>query len=282
MLTYLFPGQGSQSKGMGKELFAQFPELIQEADKILGFSLSSLCLDDPEQQLNQTQYTQPAIYVVSALSYLQKIRDTQLKPDYVCGHSLGEYNALLAAEVFDFSTGLKLIKKRSELMSQAKAGGMAAIIGLSLNDVTQILAQHAHLNLSVANYNSYTQIVISGPQQNIELAQAIFTKNKAVNFIPLKVSGAFHSAFMQQARDEFALYLNEFSFSIPTIPVIANLDARFYHPAIIKENLADQITHAVQWTPTMEYLQAHSEMTYEEIGPGKVLTGLLQRIQKHQ
>ncbi|MHB1946562.1 MAG: ACP S-malonyltransferase [Gammaproteobacteria bacterium] len=282
MLTYLFPGQGSQSKGMGNGLFSEFPDLIQEADKILGFSIQSLCLDDPDQALNQTQYTQPAIYVVSALSYFKKIRDTQSKPDYVCGHSLGEYNALLAAEVFDFSTGLTLVKKRSELMSQAKEGGMAAILGLSIDDVKQILTQNSHLNLSIANYNSYTQIVISGPKHDIEQAQTIFTKDKSVNFIQLKVSGAFHSPCMQQAKEDFALYLNEFQFAIPTIPVIANLDAQFYHPAVIKENLADQITHAVQWTPIIEYLQAHENMRYEEIGPGKVLTGLLQRIQKHQ
>lgn len=282
MLTYLFPGQGSQSKGMGKDLFAEFPELIREANQLLGFSIQSLCTDDPDQVLNQTQYTQPAIYVVSALAYFKKLRDTRIKPDYVCGHSLGEYNALLAAEVFDFTTGLKLIKKRSELMSQAKEGGMAAIIGLTFAEIKQVLAENSHLHLSIANYNSYTQIVISGPKQNIEQTQTLFTNKKSVNFIPLKVSGAFHSAFMQQAREEFALYLKEFSFAIPTIPVIANVDASFYHPAIIKENLANQITHAVQWTPTIEYLQTHTGMIYEEIGPGKVLTGLLQRMEKCQ
>src|SRR5205823_13876450 len=126
MLAYIFPGQGSQTRGMGGNLFDDFPELTAQADAILGYSIKKLCLEDPNQELNQTQFTQPALFVVNALTFLKKNQ----KPDYVAGHSLGEYNALFAAEVFDFATGLNLVKKRGELMSEAKNGGMAAVIGL--------------------------------------------------------------------------------------------------------------------------------------------------------
>jgi malonyl CoA-acyl carrier protein transacylase len=131
MPAYIFPGQGSQAKGMGKELFSQFPEITAKADEILGYSITTLCVEDPDQRLNQTQYTQPALYTVNALFYFNKLRQIGTPPSFVAGHSLGEYNALLAADVFDFGTGLKLVKKRGELMSQASGGAMAAVIGLN-------------------------------------------------------------------------------------------------------------------------------------------------------
>lgn len=282
MLAYLFPGQGSQTKGMGKSLFEDFPQLVAEADEILGFSIKQLCLDDPSQQLNHTQYTQPAIYTVNALSYFKKIRDTQKKPDFVAGHSLGEFNALLTAEIFDFATGLKLVKKRGELMSQAADGGMAAVIGLQSEAVLEILQKNKLSDVCIANYNSYTQLVISGSKKDIELAQLAFKELSSVTFIPLKVSGAFHSPYMLAAQQQFADYLNQFTFSLPILPVLANVDALPYHPAIIKQNLANQITHAVQWTRIIEYLNTQPEIKYEEIGPGSVLTGLLRRIEKKQ
>lgn len=282
MLTFLFPGQGSQSKGMGKDLFAEFKDLIKTTDEILNYSIEKLCLDNPEEKLNQTQYTQPALFVINALSYLKKLQNISVKPDYVAGHSLGEYSALFAAEVIDFATGLQLVKKRGELMSQASNGGMGAVIGLQIEKVQQILNENKLTNIAIANHNSYTQIVISGLKQDIEQAQSLFKKLNTGSFIPLKVSGAFHSPYMAAAQKEFRTFLEKIAFKTPKIPIIANVDAHIYHPLITRKNLTEQLTSPVRWTSTMEFLMGHSNMTFEEIGPGNVLKGLVQRIEKGQ
>jgi malonyl CoA-acyl carrier protein transacylase len=282
MLAYLFPGQGAQTRGMGAEIFSEFPELVTQADEILQYSVKKLCLDDPDGQLNLTQYTQPALYVVNALMYYKKIRETSRKPDYVCGHSLGEYNALLAANVFDFSTGLKLVKRRGELMSEAKDGGMAAIIGLGITDVERILRENGLVNITIANHNSYSQFVISGAGQDINNAETVFRQQQNVNFIPLKVSGAFHSAHMSGAQQKFASYLAQFDFSTPIIPVLSNIDAMPYHPAITSSHLAKQITHPVKWTRIIENLLKNHDIELIECGPGAILTGLLRRIKNKQ
>lgn len=165
MKVYVFPGQGSQSKGMGQGLFDKYPELTSKADKILGYSIKKLCLEDPDENLRYTQYTQPAIYTVNALMYLNKIAKTGEKPSFVVGHSLGEYNALYAAGVIDFETGLKIVKKRGELMSRAKGGGMAAVIGLREEEVRDVLKENGIESIDIANINSCSQIVISGPKE---------------------------------------------------------------------------------------------------------------------
>lgn len=281
MTTYVFPGQGSQKKGMGADLFSQFPKEVEKANQILGYSISSLCLDDPEGKLNNTAYTQPALYVVGALSYLKKIQDTGKKPDYVAGHSLGEYNALFAANVFDFETGLKLVQKRGELMSHAKDGGMAAIIGLKSDQVKELLQQNNLNTVNISNYNTYTQSVISGPKDDVIKAQSVFENAKAM-FFPLKVSGAFHSPLMQPAQDTFADFIKNFNFSKPEIAVIANLNAKEYQLPDVQSNLVNQITHPVMWTQSIEYLLNKNEKTFEELGSSTVLSGLIQRIQKGQ
>jgi trans-AT polyketide synthase/acyltransferase/oxidoreductase domain-containing protein len=211
MLAFLFPGQGSQSRGMGSTLLDEFPEMIKQADEILGYSIRRVCLDDPDQCLSQTRYTQPAIFTVNALSYLKKQQALDLQPDFVAGHSLGEYNALLAAGVYDFQTGLRLVKKRSELMSEAVGGGMAAVIGLKIDAVEKILQQHGLAELSIANYNSYLQIVISGTKADISRAEGVFKAQAGVNFILLNVSGAFHSKQMLSAEQQFSEFLERFS-----------------------------------------------------------------------
>jgi malonyl CoA-acyl carrier protein transacylase len=274
MTTYLFPGQGSQSKGMGDDLFTQFPELTTKADILLGYSIQTLCLEDPLQQLDQTQYTQPALYVVNALSYLKN----EQKPHYVAGHSLGEYNALFASGVFDFETGLKLVKKRGELMSQATGGAMTAIIGLKDHEIQAILKNANIPSVVIANYNSHSQTVISGPKLDVEKLNPLFEQAGAKMVIPLKVSGAFHSPSMQTAQQEFAEFLSQFTFHAPQIPVIANVTATPYPASGIADYLAKQITHPVRWTETIEYLLAQGETEFEEIGPGKVLAGLVKRI----
>jgi len=275
MLAYLFPGQGSQVRGMGNNLFDIFKDYTAQANDILGYSIQSLCLHDADQQLHFTQYTQPAIYVVNALTYLKNKQDVNEKPDYVAGHSLGEYNALFAAGVFDFATGLKLVKKRGELMSQAEGGGMAAILGLNREALHQLLQQHALSSVHIANDNSPSQLVISGMQDNIKQAQAIFAKIPSATFIPLKVSGAFHSPYMSHAQSEFEIFLRNFHFDIPSIPVIANVNALPYHPRVIKQNLIDQITGPVEWVNTIQYLKSKKVLQFKEIGVGTVLTRLM-------
>lgn len=282
MHAYIFPGQGSQSLGMGKDLFDHYPDLIATANKILGYSIKELCLEDPLHQLNKTQFTQPALYTVNALSFLQKVKETGVKPDFVAGHSLGEYAALFAAGVFDFATGLELVKKRGELMSEAQEGGMTAVIGLTTDEVQSILNKNNLQNINIANYNSYLQHVLSGSKQDITNARTFFSNSSHVNFIPLKVSGAFHSSYMLEAQEKFSEFLNSFTFSMPTTPVIANVDAQIYHPASIKINLANQISHSVYWKQSMQYLLSHSQIRIEEIGPGTVLQGILARMKNQQ
>lgn len=281
MTTFVFPGQGSQIKGMGKELFAEFPEFVQKADQILGYSIADMCINNPDNLLNDTRYTQPAIFVVSVLSYLNKIKQTSDKPSYLVGHSLGEYTALFAANVFDFESGLKLIQKRGELMSQAKGGGMAALIGLQQQQVEQVLAAENMSAVNIANYNSYTQIVISGAKEKIEQSIGLFEKAGAKVF-PLNVSGAFHSPLMLPAQNEFANFIKNFTFSTPTIPVIANITAAPYTADNIQDNLIKQISQSVRFTQSIAYLLQQGEKVFEELGPGKVLTGLIRRIQMGQ
>ena len=280
MIVHVFPGQGSQTKGMGEALFDEYKELTKKADKILGYSIKELCLRDPNNQINQTQFTQPALFVVNALTYLKKIQDTKIKPSYVAGHSLGEYNALFAAGAFDFETGVKLVQKRGALMSQASGGGMAAVIGLNEEKIANIIKENNLNNLSVANYNSPSQIVISGLKDEIEQAKPIFEAAGARAFILLKVSAAFHSPFMKEAREEFERFIENFDFKELEIPVISNVHARPYKQSEIKKNLVDQITHSVRWTESIRYLMGKKVTEFEEMGPGNVLKGLNTRIQK--
>lgn len=274
MLAYVFPGQGAQFRGMGETLFDEFPELTAKADKILRYSIKELCISDPHRQLNKTQFTQPALYIVNVLSYLQKIRQTGKKPDYVAGHSLGEYNALFAAEALDFETGLRLVQKRGELMSQATNGRMAAIIGLTKEKVSQVIADNKLNNIDIANHNSALQITIAGLRDQIEAAQPVFEKAGASMYILLNVSGAFHSRYMADAGKIYAQYLNSFEFAPPLIPVISNVYARPYRAEDLKRNLTQQITQTVNWVDSIRYLMGRGEVEIVEVGPGKTLTKL--------
>ncbi len=281
MTTYIFPGQGSQSKGMGGSLFSEFPEFTKKADDILGYSIQSLCLDDPLQQLGKTQYTQPALYVVNALTYFKKKRENSKEPSFVLGHSLGEYSALLASGVFDFETGLRLVKKRGELMSRSSGGAMAAIIGLKAENIQAILDNNHLTNVSIANHNTRTQIVISGLKEDVLRAQGLCEQAGAMLVVPLNVSGAFHSPYMSNAQEEFELFLKNtavFRFNPPSIPTISNYTARPYKAENILENISKQITHPVRWTESVVYLLETGEQEFIEIGPGVVLTGLVNRI----
>lgn len=280
MTVYVFPGQGSQKKGMGEGLFTEFPHLTKQADDILGYSIQTLCLENPEESLGKTQYTQPALFVVNAFHYLKRKKEANEKPNYLAGHSLGEYNALFAAGVFDFETGLKLVKKRGELMSQCYGGGMAAVVGLNEQEIAEVLAFNGLAQLDIANYNSPTQMVLSGSQEDITRAKGIFEQTPNVQlFVPLNTSGAFHSRYMQKVKSEFSVYLDEFSFFAPAIPIISNVEARPYGENI-KDNLIAQIDHPVKWTESIRYLMGKGETDYLELGPGHVLTNLVNQIKR--
>ncbi|MCX8131563.1 MAG: ACP S-malonyltransferase [Clostridia bacterium] len=280
MIAYVFPGQGSQVKGMGGDLFEEFGELTAKADKILGYSIRKLCMEDPEEQLGQTNFTQPALYVVNALTYLKKIKQLGKEPDYVAGHSLGEYNALLASGVFDFETGIKLVKKRGELMSQATEGGMAAVIGLSEEKVREVIDKNKLIDLDIANFNAPTQIVVSGPKKSVEQAQSIFEASGAMRYIVLKVSGAFHSRYMEDARKSFEEFMEQFEFLKMKTPVISNVYARPYRQKDLKSTLAIQITNSVKWTESIRYLMGKNVEEIVQVGPGNILTGLVKTIQR--
>lgn len=280
MKAYLFPGQGSQFRGMGKDLFKQFPDMVRAADKILGYSIEALCLNDTEGLLDQTRYTQPALYVVNAMSYRQK-RKTSGTPDFLAGHSLGEYNALEAAKVFSFESGLKLVRKRGELMNQAREGGMAAVIGLTPENVISTLQGHQFGGIDIANLNGPYQTVISGGKEDIRRAGTLF-KDTHIRVVPLRTSGAFHSRRMEPLRKKFLTYLKRFKLSELSVPVISNLHARPYRNEEIVPTLAGQLTNSVRWVESMEYLLEHRSIAIEELGPGKVLTKLLADIRGYE
>jgi len=274
----LFPGQGSQKAGMGEELFPLYPRQVALADEILGYSIEELCLRDPDGQLNRTLYTQPALFVVSALKFLHRVTGSGCLPHFVAGHSLGEYSALFAAGVFDFGTGVRIVRQRATLMAQAQGGGMLAVIGLKEAEIRRVLEEGHHAGIDIANLNAPTQTVVSGPVDDLPAAQAAFEAAGAQMVVRLPVSAAFHSRYMAEAEAAFARFLEPIALRPPSIPVLSNVSARLHEPAEIKSLLARQITHPVRWTECMRWLLARPEPEFTEVGPGNVLTGLLRRI----
>jgi len=275
----VFPGQGSQERGMGAALFDEFKALTEVADSILGYSLRRLCLEDPGRELSQTQFTQPALYVVNALSHLKRVREGAEQPAFVAGHSLGEYNALLAAGVFDFETGLRLVKRRGELMSKASGGAMAAVVGCDAAGVESVLKDNGLSSLDIANINSQEQIVISGLAADIERARPFFAARGA-RYVPLNVSAPFHSRYMQPAANEFEGFLSQFRYSPPRCVVISNVTGRPYEADNVVQGLARQLRSPVQWTATVHYLLQQGVEEFEELGPGRVLTKLIATIRR--
>ncbi len=275
---YLFPGQGSQRKGMGADVFPKFPEETAMADAVLGYSVAEQCIEDPGDKLSQTAYTQPLLFIVCALMYRDTVRETGSKPEMVAGHSVGEFAALFAAGVFDFATGLRLVQKRGELMSRAVGGGMAAVVGMTPEEIQGVLQAAGFTTIDVANLNSPKQSVISGLKDDVLAVQSAFEAAGAKKFVPLDVSGAFHSRYMRPSQAEFERFARTFTFAAPTIPVIANVTARPYEADQIVANMTRQITSPVRWVESMQYALQQPEPTFEEIGPGNVLSALLRQI----
>lgn len=275
---YVFPGQGSQRAGMGSDLFPKYAHLVKRADAVLGYSIVTLCMEGPAERLADTRYTQPALFVVNALSYLERVKQTGIVPDYVAGHSIGEFNALFAAGAFDFLTGLELVKERGALMAQMEGGGMAAVLGMSVERLKELLAEHGFSSIDIANYNAPEQTVISGPRDDIMIAKQVLERSGARMVVPLKVGAAFHSRYMASVETAFARFLASYQFSRLKIPVISNLEATPYHGASIAENLVKQISHPVQWMQSLLYLARQPSPEFHEIGPGRVLTSLTKQI----
>lgn len=283
MKICLFPGQGSQSKGMGAELFDRYADWTADADRVLGFSIRELCVDDPRGELGLTQFTQPALFAVNALTYRARLDDGGVTPDFVAGHSLGEYNALLAAGVFDFATGLRMVKRRGEIMGQVSGGGMAAVIGLEPRRIQEILAStEAGRRIDVANFNSYDQTVIAGPKEDLAAVEAQFKAAEVRAYIPLNVSAPFHSRYMREAQGLFAAFLQDIELKAPAIPVISNVSAKPYEGDLVRQTLSEQIGNSVRWLESMVYLLGQPEPEFEEVGPGSVLTKLLAQIKKRR
>jgi trans-AT polyketide synthase/acyltransferase/oxidoreductase domain-containing protein len=280
-LAYLFPGQGSQVKGMGADLFDRFSDWTSTADATLGYSIRQLCVEDPRGELGRTAFTQPALYVVGAMTHRARVEDGGPAPAFLAGHSLGEYCALFAAGVFDFETGLRLVKRRGELMSQMSGGGMTAVIGLAPARIREILeASDAGRRVDVANFNAPDQTVIAGPTADLTAVQPALESAGARAVIPLKVSAPFHSRYMADAMATFDASLAGVAFAPPAVPVIANVTARPYpsDPAAMRDTLARQIGSSVQWLDSMRYLVDQGVTEIEELGPGTVLKKLFARI----
>lgn len=282
MIAVAFPGQGSQKVGMVDQLTSEQKQYFSEASSILGFDLLDLCKTGPQEKLSLTQFAQPALLVTS-ISLWSTIADNY-NPSYFLGHSLGEVTALVAAQAISFSDGVRIITKRGELMAASDvSGGMVAIIGLDEDKVEKICA-NSDLNqkLTLANYNSPGQMVISGPNTALEKAkeQAMLAGAKIV--IPLSVSGPFHSELMSPASDLFGKYLDGFTFQAPKIPVISNIDSQPITTAMeIKQELVDQLTKSVRWIDNILQLETLGVTDLYEVGPGTTLIGLTKRITKN-
>ncbi|MEM7062919.1 MAG: ACP S-malonyltransferase [Cyanobacteria bacterium P01_B01_bin.77] len=269
--VWVFPGQGSQAVGMGSDLADVAKDKLAEADDVLGWSVLNLCQSD-EAKLADTLYTQPCLYVIECI-LVDLLKAKSVQPDVVAGHSLGEYSALYTAGVFDFVAGLRLVKRRAELMAQAGDGAMAALMGFDRGELDDKLA--ATEGVVLANDNNPGQVVISGTPEAVE---TVMTGIKAKRAVKLNVSGAFHSPLMAPAAREFDQILTDLPFKTATIPVLSNVDPT---PSTdgdaLKQRLMQQMTGSVRWREISLSLPDQAVDTVVEVGPGKVLAGLIKR-----
>lgn len=281
MKAYIFPGQGAQFVGMGKDLYNNYPqakEMFEKANEILGFRITDLMFAGTDEDLRQTKVTQPAIFLHSVI-LAATLPD--FKPDMVAGHSLGEFSALVANKALSFEDGLRLVFARAMAMQkacEAEPSTMAAILGLDDSVVENTLAGIDDVVVA-ANYNSPGQLVISGSVKGIDLACEALKAAGAKRALPLKVGGAFHSPLMEPARIELAAAIEATAFNTPICPVYQNVDAKPYADAVqIKANLVSQLTSPVRWTQTVKNMVADGGKLFVEVGPGTVLQGLVKKI----
>lgn len=275
----VFAGQGSQVAGMGASLFGLYPEIVAQADRILGYSVTEICRDNPGGKLSDTRYTQPLIFCVNALAWLAHL-DQHGMPDILAGHSLGEMNALHAAEVMDFETALSIVRRRAELMAAAPAGAMSAVLGLDRARLQQVLSEAGLDGVDIANLNTPSQIVISGDAEQVKRAAPLIQSAGARACIPLPVSGAFHSYLMQQAEAEFARFLSGFCFAPPQVPVISNVTARPYAADDIGGQIARLLSRSVDWQGSVGYMLDRGVTEFVELAPKPVLTDMIAEIRR--
>lgn len=284
MKAYVFPGQGAQFSVMGLDLFEKSPlaqELFNKANELLKFSITDSMFEGSDEDLKQTKVTQPAIFLHSVI--LSKVMGDRFQPDMVAGHSLGEFSALVANGTLAFEDGLKLVYKRALAMQEAcekKASTMAAILGLDDHVVEEACAQIDGIVVA-ANYNCPGQLVISGEVEAVEKACELLKERGAKRALILPVGGAFHSPLMQPAREELAKAIETTTFHKPNCPIYQNVTTiAVTDPEEIKKNLIEQLTAPVKWTQTMQQMIADGMSSYTEVGPGKVLQGLLKKVNR--
>lgn len=283
MKAYVFPGQGAQFVGMGKDLYEQSPlakELFEKANEILGFRITDLMFEGTPEDLKQTKVTQPAVFLHSVISAF--VLGDDFKPDMVAGHSLGEFSALVAARALSFEDGLRLVYARAMAMQKAcevEPSTMAAVLGLSDEDVEEVCDSITQLVVVPANYNCPGQLVISGSIEGVDKACELLKEKGAKRALKLPVGGAFHSPLMQPASEELQAAINSTAFSNPVCPVYQNVNAYPQtDPEQIKQNLIAQLTAPVRWTQTVKNMVTDGADLFVELGPGDVLKGLVKKI----
>ena len=291
--AFVFPGQGSQVVGMGRDLYEVSPAaraIFDQADALLGLALTRLCFEGPEEALTATENAQPALLTISAAllaALSERHGDTEMSSpllvsvSFVAGHSLGEYSALLAAGALDFPTALRLVRRRGELMAATHEGSMAAIIGIDAQALEQVCREASAEGASVviANYNSPEQLVISGASAAVERADLLARARGAKRVIPLRVSAAFHSPLMRDAAEGLAPAVGAAAVSHAHVPLISNVSAEpLTNPEAIRRELVAQVTAPVRWVASVQRMVAEGVDTFVEIGPGNVLTKLIKRI----
>ncbi|KGE16929.1 ACP S-malonyltransferase [Paenibacillus wynnii] len=287
-IAFVFPGQGAQAVGMGKDIFDALPQcraVFEKGDEVLGFPLSTLIFEGPESDLKQTVNTQPALLTAST-AYLTALQDLGIKPDYVAGHSLGEYSALVAAGVLSYEDAVSLVRMRGRFMEEAVPGGtgaMAAVLGAERDALAELCRSVSETSgpVELANVNCPGQIVVSGSQDGVNGVVQRVKEAGGKRAIPLEVSGPFHSSLMKEAADRLAEELKKVTFHTPSVPVVVNVTAApVTDPEEIRELLVRQVYSPVLWQDSVEWLIADGVDTFVEIGSGSVLTGLIRKIDK--
>lgn len=282
-IAFIFPGQGAQSVGMGKDLYENFEaakKVFDTANEILGKDIKTLCFEGPEEDLKQTVNTQPCIVTMSIAALEAFKSQLNITPNFTAGHSLGEYCAMYASGVMDLETTLKAIQKRADLMGATKGGAMAAILNAPAGSIEEALKEASNVGyVDVANYNSPAQIVITGDEAAVAKVGELATAAGAKRVVPLAVSGAFHSKYMEKAGHQFAEFVSDLDLDNTAIPVVTNVDAsETIAAADFKDKMPRQIYSSVHWTQTIENMISNGVDTFVEIGPGKVLAGLNKKI----